>query len=441
MTPWKTRLGLFRSSPMRSRRRRGQESDRGLIVLDTSYPSWVIQKWGTWEAVTCRDLGGYFSRVLTVNPLSSVAWGQRPTTDPEPKAIRIDATHSFIDGSHSRHRQITSLPGGPIADFLMSQAALLTTVLRWGWVNRASAVRAGDPLFTGLLGLIVSRGLGVPLVIRVGGNNARLRRELGRPLMPRLFRWAKLEAFVESFVLARAGAILPANDDYLEYVVSSGGRREICTVIRYGNLIDRSHFTAPSSRGEGRSLVSDWTAGQDVSLLLCVSRLESLKRIDDVLAVCTHLQRSGRDFQCLIVGEGSDEERLSDQIDALGLSKQVHLCGARSQEWLTRVLPLASVFISPLAGRALTEAALAAAPVAAYDVDWQSELIVDGETGLLAPVGDVKVLAEKVELLLADRKLAATIGNALRSRALNMMDPMRLNELERSVYDSLLGPR
>ena len=103
------------------------------------------------------------------------------------------------------------------------------------------------------------------------------------------------------------------------------------------------------------------------------------------------------------------------------------------------MLPAAAVVVSPHTGRALTEAALAAAPVVAYDVDWQSELIEDCSTGVLVPHGDVAALADGVAALLADADRAKRLGQALRARALDMLDPEALDEHERSEYGKLLA--
>jgi len=256
-----------------------------------------------------------------------------------------------------------------------------------------------------------------------------------------MFRWELAERRVERFVLSHASAVLPANDDYLEFAVRAGASRKACTVVRYGNLISAAHFVPPEDREEGWSLLNRWGIEPGTPLLLCVGRLEKLKRSEDVIDVSLKLWNQGRQFRCLIVGEGSDEDRLNEKINALGLNGVVVLCRNQSQEWLSRVLPCASAFVSPLTGRALTEAALAAVPVAAYAVDWQAELIIDGETGILAPLGDTAALARGVERLVDNPSHAAAMGRALRTKAMSMMEPSELNRVESSVYLDLVPPR
>ena len=89
--------------------------------------------------------------------------------------------------------------------------------------------------------------------------------------------------------------------------------------------------------------------------------------------------------------------------------------------------------------RALTEAALAAAPVAAYDVDWQAELVVSGTTGELVPYRDWLAMAAAVRRLLSDPGRARSLGVSARERVLTMMSPEALNQHEREQYARLLS--
>jgi glycosyltransferase involved in cell wall biosynthesis len=63
----------------------------------------------------------------------------------------------------------------------------------------------------------------------------------------------------------------------------------------------------------------------------------------------------------------------------------------------------------------LIEAGLSARPAAAFDVGAVSEVVVDGETGALAPAGDVAALAAAIQRVLAD---ADRMGAAAREHCL-----------------------
>jgi glycosyltransferase involved in cell wall biosynthesis len=125
----------------------------------------------------------------------------------------------------------------------------------------------------------------------------------------------------------------------------------------------------------------------------------------------------------------------------LGVGDRLVMAGSRSQEWLAQVLPSAAVHVCPQAGRALSEAALAAVPTVAYDIDWQSELIETGKTGILVDYRDLPALASATKQLLDDPSSAKILGVNLRSRALEMLNPDSLNEHEREEYRKLLTRR
>jgi glycosyltransferase involved in cell wall biosynthesis len=59
-------------------------------------------------------------------------------------------------------------------------------------------------------------------------------------------------------------------------------------------------------------------------------------------------------------------------------------------------------------------------PVVASNVGGIPEVVIDGETGLLAPVGDVDRMASHVVRLLADPALRARLSRAARERAVTV---------------------
>ena len=115
------------------------------------------------------------------------------------------------------------------------------------------------------------------------------------------------------------------------------------------------------------------------------------------------------------------------------------LGGYNSQEWIARILPRAAAIVSPHMGRALVEAALGAVPIAAYDYDWQREVVADGETGYLVDNGDWMAMADRIERLLADPVAAKMMGANARAKVARMMDPEKLIRHEQTVYSDLLA--
>jgi glycosyltransferase involved in cell wall biosynthesis len=250
--------------------------------------------------------------------------------------------------------------------------------------------------------------------------------------MPRFFKSNLLERCVEKFVLSRADLVAGANEDNLQFARDSGANPARCTLFRYGNLIDTVHFENPSLRPVS---CEDFITRP---FLLCIARLELVKKVDDVLRVLAAVRDKGLNITAVLVGEGRERKSLESLASQLGVLDHVVFCGNKDQRWLASVIPHAAVVLSPHTGRALTEVALGAAPIAAYDVDWQGELIQTGVTGELAPFDDWQALSVSTIKLLQDPAYAFRVGFNVREKVLEMMDPEKLNEHERKQYIQLL---
>ena len=84
-------------------------------------------------------------------------------------------------------------------------------------------------------------------------------------------------------------------------------------------------------------------------------------------------------------------------------------------------------------------------PVVAYRRGGVEESVVDGQTGLLAPEGDIERLAQLVECLLRDPELAHRLGTNGRTRVEQQFDVRVLTAKLEDVYSELsaapLNPR
>jgi glycosyltransferase involved in cell wall biosynthesis len=408
-----------------------------MLVFDSAYTHKIMVERRVEAIVTGRDLGGYFEHVWTCHPVASLL-------EPEGSADRfgrpvlhaLAPRHTLIEGRIGRYPWLAWFP---ILNFLLAQADLLRLLLRIVDKEGIRIVRGEDPHYNGLLGLLVARLRKLPLMIGVWGNPGAIRAVTGAPLTPRLFRKVGVEEAVERFVLRRADRVMAQNEDNRLFVIGTGVPRERTEIFRFGNLLHPAHFADPATRGDGEAeLAALGAAGKDT--LLIISRLQKLKLVHHVIEAMSLLKARGRSVSALFVGDGpfrEEMERLAVERDVAG---DVVFCGNRRQDWLARLIPTVSAVVSPLTGRAMAEAALGGAPVAAYDIDWHSELIEAGETGELVPYLDHLGLADAIERLLADPARARRMGAALRAKALAMLDPAAADRAQIAAYEALLKP-
>ena len=410
---------------------------REMLVFDAAYTHAIMVERDLFDLVTGRDLDGYFDHVWTVHPVASlVSPEDAPDRIGRPVRHAVSARHTILEGKIGRFRWLNFLP--PL-NFLLAQWDLLRQLSRLIKERRICVIRAEDPWYNGAFALLLARLHRLPLMIGVWGNPGAVRKQTGQPVLRRLFRKVWPEEVVEGYVLRRASLVMIQNEDNRRFVLSKGVPRERTDIFRIGNLIHRSHFREPSERDDGRPDLAAVGAGGRATLI-CISRLQDLKLVDHVVRVARILKDRGRDVTVLVVGEGPFRDELAALADDLGVSEQVRLLGNRDQSWLCRVIPRVTAVLSPLTGRALAEAALAGAPIVAYDVDWHSELIETGVTGELVPYLDYVAMAEAVERIIDRPDYAGTIGANARRRALGMMDPAAADRAQIAAYEKLLGP-
>jgi glycosyltransferase involved in cell wall biosynthesis len=409
---------------------------RKLLVLDTTFTLEMIRARGLEHTITCRDLDGFFEHVWSVHPfatlLTSDEWAAR---EGKPLVYPIDAHHTVIEGRVGRSPKLRRM--FPL-NFLASQIELFRMLKRLIEEEGISVIRTGSPLYIGLFAMALSRTTKVPFVIRVGGNHDKVYATTGRPMEPRLMRSRRLEKLVERFVFPRADLVAGANQDNLNFAIASGARPERATLFRYGNLLDARHFVAPEERELDEAPI-EALGLRPRRFLIYIGRLQAVKRVQDVVRVVDLLRKRGHDIDGLLVGDGEMRDDLKRLAEELGLDAHIVLAGNRPQEFLANAVSLAAVVVSPHTGRALSEAALAGVPIAAYDIDWQSELIETNATGALVPDRDVDALANAVERYLVDPEHARKMGAGVRARALAMLDPEALDAHEREQYELVIS--
>ena len=409
-------------------------NEKKLLVLDASYSLEDITKRGILSSVLCRDLDRYFKHVWTVHPFATIVTTPQWTEKfGKPVWHTLAPAHTFIEGKIGRFAWLKWF--SPL-NFFIGQLGLFISLRRLIKKENIKVIRVGEMLYLGLFGWLLSKLCKIPFVVRVGGNYDKIFESTGQPLQKRFFITRRIEKKVERFVLKRADLVAGANQDNLNFALASGARKEFSTIFRYGNLLYEGHFTDPEKREEGQTLLDELEIRAN-AFLLYVGRLEKVKHPDHVVQALAAVRKNGHDVKGLLVGGGTMTEELKEKAIALGVQDQVAFAGNKDQEWLSRIIPLAAVVLSPHTGRSLSEAALGAAPVVAYDIDWQSEIIENNVTGLLVTYPEQSLFNEATERLLNDTAFAKKMGEALRRKASDMLDPKKLNEHEISEYEAL----
>ena len=142
-----------------------------------------------------------------------------------------------------------------------------------------------------------------------------------------------------------------------------------------------------------------------------------------------------------MVGDGPERPALEVAIAAAGLGEAVWLAGDRVD--VPALLGAMDLFLLPSLGEGISntvlEAMAAGLPVIATHVGGNPELVIEGETGHLVPVGDPAALAAAVLPLLDDPARRRAFGEAARQSVRERFDWPRTVAGYLAVYDEVLG--
>ncbi|MDQ0476601.1 MULTISPECIES: N-acetyl-alpha-D-glucosaminyl L-malate synthase BshA [Chryseobacterium] len=161
-------------------------------------------------------------------------------------------------------------------------------------------------------------------------------------------------------------------------------------------------------------------ATKDEKILIHVSNLRPVKRVQDVLQIFKNVNTKIKSM-LIIIGEGPDmeivNEFLEDHPDLIG---KVRLLGKVND--LYKILQLSDVFLLPSEqesfGLAALEAMAAETPVISSNAGGIPEVNIQGETGYLTEIGNVEAMSNYTIKLLSDESLLAQMKKNAKEQAL-----------------------
>lgn len=168
----------------------------------------------------------------------------------------------------------------------------------------------------------------------------------------------------------------------------------------------------------------DRMAAQDVSLPVgriigMVCRLEPEKSVQTLIEAVPRIRKNFDDLQFVIVGEGSERQRLQKLSSDMNVAHAVHFMGERTDvPSLIRHFEVGVLTSSRNEGmsNSVLEYMAAGVPVVATDCGGSAELLGRGEAGLVVPVGDAAALAAALSRLLNHPDEARAMGICGRQR-------------------------
>ncbi|VAX12939.1 Alpha-1,4-N-acetylgalactosamine transferase PglH [hydrothermal vent metagenome] len=168
--------------------------------------------------------------------------------------------------------------------------------------------------------------------------------------------------------------------------------------------------------------------------IVAMGRMVPQKGFDTLLSAFASLAEDFNHWELIILGDGSERNRLQQQAKKLGIDHRLHMPGRISPS--DQILEQAEIFI--LSSRyegfpnALLEAMRAGVAVISFDCpSGPAEIIHHGVDGLLVPAQDSQALTQAITKLIQDRKLRQSLGD----RAKDVKERFSLEKVMRQWQD------
>lgn len=295
---------------------------------------------------------------------------------------------------------------------------------------RPEVVNAGTPK-AGMLGMIAAKLAGVP--VRIYTLRGLRAETLDGPM-------GKVMALTEKLTSACATDVVCVSSSLRDCYVERGlAGREKTAVLGDGssNGVDAARFEfSTETRSELRQAAG---ISEDAPVIGFVGRLVHDKGIAELVAAFDLVRETIPDAVLLLVGDHEEGDPVDDATKARidsgdGIRVTGYLPDASRHYSAFDVL----AFASRREGfpNAPLEAASAGVPTVGFDATGTRDAIVDGETGMLVPQGDVQALADGLRTYLSDVRLRLNHGLAARERAERDFNPRRVWHLLEAKYRS-----
>jgi glycosyltransferase involved in cell wall biosynthesis len=176
------------------------------------------------------------------------------------------------------------------------------------------------------------------------------------------------------------------------------------------NGVDWQPFETSLEQQEARkqlSMIAEY-------VLLTVSRLESWKHVERSIKALPDAVKYFMDTVLVVVGDGSERDRLEGIARELGVEQHVRFEGGIPHDEVPKYLAAADIFLSLYdwsnVGNPLLEAMMAGKCIVTLNNGDTSQFITDKENGILLEYDELTKLPEVIRDLLADKEQRQRLG-------------------------------
>ena len=208
------------------------------------------------------------------------------------------------------------------------------------------------------------------------------------------------------------------------------------------NGIDLSRFTPTKAK---KATYDTFGIPVDRPVVSYIGRLDSEKHISVLIDAFYQVQQTiSKPVHLLIVGFGTESERLENQVYQLGIHDSVTFTGRVSDEEIVELHKVGDVFCMPSPAElqciAALEAMASGKPVVAVDAGAVGELCQTERNGFLCEKDNVTQIANALQTLLLDDAMRARYGEESLAIAKTHDIAYTLERFEK-IYSGLIGSK
>ncbi len=235
------------------------------------------------------------------------------------------------------------------------------------------------------------------------------------------------------FSIERSDGLTAVSEYLRRETIATFGCSE-CEVRVIPNFVDTEAFGRRNDSRHRNAL-----ADPDEKILMHISNFRPVKRVADVVRVAARVMEKVP-ARLIFVGDGPDRPMAEERARNLGIGDRVVFLG--KQESVAELLACADLFMLPSEsesfGLSALEAMASGVPVVGTRCGGLEEVVTDGESGRLLPVGAVDAMAEAAIQILSEPATSREMGRAARAVAEEKYSAERIVAQYEAFYEEVL---
>lgn len=290
-----------------------------------------------------------------------------------------------------------------------------------------AVIRSWGPFYPGIPVMMVSRSLGIPYCVSIHADYDVRYRLAGAEHSHIFLGSRRLGRLLEKIVMQNADGVLAQFKMHAGYAKSLGVPDKNITFIYHG--INIEPFRVPPDAALIARLL---TPGKKIVSM--VGRITKDNYASDVAEIALQVLSSRRDVRFVFAGDGDMLGMLKEKLSRHIADGSVIAPGFIPHAEVVELRKSSSVNLCLMGGFSLLEACASGRPALAYDVEWHSEIIESGVSGVLVNEGDVAAAAAAVSRFLDDESLASAVGAAARRAIFERHDIEESHRMKNDFY-------